>query len=724
MPPLVNKLRAFLALLTIAGLFAASWLPEFHEAEGFIAPNYCLLIALSVGALALIFSWRTPLQQSGVWFAYLVAAQGITLQLINAGSKIHFQHYRVIQGMSAPYDIVLLAFLGLLTIAVVQGIRPHAVAVTDWIRTHLGLPRVLMLMGALVVFGAFPSREIHNYFLELLFFAWVMAIQLACLVFGLMSVPPAKMNDWSTRVSGFLNRPGKQGKGIERLMLVCVTWVLLVAVLLATFSYERHPHSGDEFAYIYQANYFSEGRLDTPVPPVPEAVEGHFVDCNSERCISAVPPGWAVMLSVGAFFDAHWLVNPILAGINVILLFLMLDWLYDRYTARLGILLLSVSPWYLLMSMSFMNHIFSLSCALTAALSVAGMFRHRSALWGIPGGLAISMLALTRPLEGLMVGCTLLLVALSLPGWRFKLISAATLSFTSLIGGVVTLYYNQAMTGDSFRFPIMAYTDRTLGVGANALGFGPGKGVSWNGVDAFPGHGLADVAVNALLNTVAMNIELFGWGIGSLLVIVLLCMHRGLGWLQRVDRWMLFFIAVVFGFQSLYWFSGAMSFGARYYFLAIVPLIALTAQAVRHFETSPESPVSGLNRTGIMLAAIVVLSTSAMTTFLPWRAIDKFHHSRDMRPDIRYLIADGDLDSVLLLVSGKTHPDLISALVYSNTDPYGNGPLVAWDKSPSVRQRLLEAYPDRQVFLIDGPSLTGAGYRVTAGPVSARELLR
>ena len=82
------------------------------------------------------------------------------------------------------------------------------------------------------------------------------------------------------------------------------------------------------------------------------------------------------------------------------------------------------------------------------------------------------------------------------------------------------LIYNQAMTGDPFRFPIMAYADKTMGTGANALGFGPEKGVSWSGADPFPGHGLADVMVNALLNTVATNIELFGWGIGSLLVIL------------------------------------------------------------------------------------------------------------------------------------------------------------------------------------------------------------
>jgi len=717
-------MQIVIALFTITGLVAASWLAAFQDAEGFLTPNYCLLIALSGAILLITFSWHTALRRSALWFALLVTGQGISLQLIDAGTRIHYQHYRVTLGTLTTLDTILLTLLALQSIAVIIGFRGRIVPVIAWIRAHLGIRRFMVLFGAIVVLGAFPSRELQFFTLELLFSACVAFTQLGCLVLGLMSIPSSAMTEWNNRVTGFLNRPGKPIAGIDRLAIVCAAWTIGIAVLLAIFSYEQHPHVPDEFAYIYHANYFSEGRLYTPAPPVPEAVEAYLMDCNEERCISPVPPGWPAILAIGALANSHWLVNPVLAGINVILLFMLLHMLYDRFTARLGVLLLSASAWYLLMSMSFMTHIFSLTCALLAALSVAQMYRYRNAWWGFPGGVAIGMLGLTRPLEGLMVACTLGLAALFIRGQRIRLAPVAILTLTSLATGAIMLPYNQALTGDPFQFPIMAYADKVLGPGVNSLGFGPGKGAEWGGLDPFPGHGLPDVLVNALLNLDAMNIEMFGWGIGSLLPILLLLISRSSGQLAHIDRWMLFFLAVIFGFQSLYWFSGGPDFGARYYFLAVVPLVVLTVSATRKLgETLEVAPSSSSRGQTIILTGLLVLSISSLINFVPWRAIDKYHHYRGMRPDIRHMLAATDFGPALLLVSGKAHPDLNSALVYTATDPYGEKPVIAWDSSPSIRQRLLEAYPDRQVWLIDGPSRTGSGYRVTAGPLGTSELM-
>jgi hypothetical protein len=39
-----------------------------------------------------------------------------------------------------------------------------------------------------------------------------------------------------------------------------------------------------------------------------------------------------------------------------------------------------------------------------------------------------------------------------------------------------------------------------------------------------------------------------------------------------------------------------------------------------------------------------------------------------------------------------------------------------------VREKVLRAYPDRRVWILEGPSITGAGYRLAAGPLAASEL--
>jgi hypothetical protein len=722
-------MHILLALLGLGGLVGAFWLPWFRDAEGFLDPSVCLLFSLTAASCLLAAAWRNRLRQAAAWFALLIICQGLSLQLIDAGNSVHYQHYRLIQGVSTTRDAVLLALMLLPILAVAIGFRTKIWMVATWMTANFGKTRILLVALILVALGIFPSREPHAFAIELLASGIITATQLACLLLGLMAIPSDLLSAWNKRITAVIGEttsgPANSSSiSMYRLVMICAVWTVLVSAALATFSYERHPHIPDEIAYIFHANYFAEGRMGGPAPPVPEAVETYLIDCDDGQCVSPVPPGWPAMLAIGSRAGVAWMVNPLLAGINVILMFILLRQLYDPFTARLGVLLLSASPWFLLMSMNFLTHTFSLTCALAAAVSVALIYRRRQSIWAVPGGTAIGLLSMTRPLEGLMVASVLGLATLFMPGRRFRLAPVMILGFSSLLAGSAVLPYNEAMTGSPTTFPIMAYTDKVLGPGANSLGFGPEKGVSWGGMDPFPGHGLPDVLVNAALNLSAMNIETFGWGIGSLLPILLMLSSRSIRRIELVDRWMLLFISVIFAFQSLYWFSGGPDFGARYYYLALIPLIALTVQALKGLGRSmPAKTLSTTQASAATLAGVLVLCMATLTNFLPWRAIDKYHHYRGMRPDIRALIATQDSGPSLLLIGGKSQPDLNSAIIYSSTDPYGDEPVVAWDKDPEVRQRLLAAYPDRKVWLIDGPSRTGAGYRVTAGPMNSSELM-
>ena len=719
-------MQILLALLGLGGLVVAFWLPAFRDVEGFLNPAVCLLFSLAAAAFLLAAAWRTPLRRAAAWLALVIAGQGLALQLIDAGTTVRYQHYHPFRGAWSIPDMTALALLALQGLLAIAAIQSRIGTVSSWIRTHLGISGALLISGAMIVLGTFPSRELPLFTTELVFSGLIVLIQFTCLLLGLMSIPGQVLTQWGNRLDRFLAAPpGGASVTIDRVAIISAAWVICIAILLVTFSYDRHPHVPDEFAYIFHANYFSEGRLSTPAPPVREAVEAYLMDCNDNRCISPVPPGWPAILALGSAAGVPWLVNPVLGGINVILLFLLLSRLYDRGTARLGVLLVAASPWYLFMSMNYMTHTFSLTCALVAALSVVQMHRQQHSLWGIPGGVAIGLLGLTRPLEGLMVASVLGLATLCIHGRHFRLGPAVVLAGTSIATGSLTLVYNYFITGSPLHFPIMAYADRVLGPGVNALGFGPEKGIHWGGLDPFPGHGFGDVVVNAILNLNAMNIELLGWSVGSLLPLAVMVGARAGRWITTADRWMLLFILVIFGFQSLYWFSGGPDFGARYYYLAVIPLIALTTQAIQNLgATFTFGTLTVPQSRAAVISGAVVLSIASLTNFTPWRAIDKYHHYRGMRPDIGILLASGDFSNGLLLLSGKAHPDLNSALVYSAIDPYSDNPVIAWDRSDEIRQRLLEAYPGRKVWLIEGPSRTGAGYRVVAGPVEASELVK
>jgi hypothetical protein len=196
------------------------------------------------------------------------------------------------------------------------------------------------------------------------------------------------------------------------------------------------------------------------------------------------------------------------------------------------------------------------------------------------------------------------------------------------------------------------------------------------------------------------------------------------GRMRRSDYLMLAVIAAVFTAHFFYYFSGGPDFGARYWFLMIVPLVALAAHAVVMLEERLTSGTEKMTPAGgYVPAAVLTLCLLSAATFFPWRAIDKYHHYRDMRPDIRELAATHNFGTSLVLIRGHKHPDYTSTATYNPIDLRSEGPIYAWDENPSVRADVVAAYADRPVWIVEGPALTGAGYRVVAGPLPATDLI-
>src|SRR6185503_19959397 len=162
-----------------------------------------------------------------------------------------------------------------------------------------------------------------------------------------------------------------------------------------------------------------------------------------------------------------------------------------------------------------------------------------------------------------------------------------------------------------------------------------------------------------------------------------------------------------------YYFSGGPDFGARYWFPAIVPLVALT---VRGMQAVAESA-----GTRVWLAA-AALTAMTLVTYLPWRAADKYHNYRGMRADLR-AIADSRAFGADL-VRGQRFPDYASAFERNPVDLNARTAIYAWDRDAETRAAVLREYRDRRVWVVDGPSITGRGFEVSSGPVAALDLLR
>ncbi len=667
-------------------------------------------------------SMNWSVSRSSQWALLLAVGQAATLTMVRAGPRVGYQH------LVAPWELVghvpswALVVFALEVVLVLLGLRSHASAITRFLGDR-GWWRTVAVALVFVMTSATLSLSVLRYAAELLFAATIQLVHLGAVVLFAISLSDATLaraGAWMDRVLGAASpSDNAEPGGPDRFAWVLALFVTVTAILLAVFAYQRHPHVPDEVVYLLQATYLAAGKMSLAIPPVVEAFHVDLMTYDAHRWFSPVPPGWPFILTIGAFFGVPWLVNPLLGGLNVVLAYILLRELYSRRTARLALLLFATSPWNLFMAMNLMTHTATLTAALGAALAVGKMRRTVTLRWPMLAGIGIGVVGLIRPLEGIALAGLLGLWSLGARGRRLRFSPSILMTLVSVMTGALVLPYNQYYTGSMREFPIMAYTDAVYGPGRNALGFGANRGLGWPGLDPLPGHGPPDVLINANFNLFQTNTELLGWATGSLLLIATLLLW---GRLRRSDAFMVLVAAIVVGVHSFYYFSGGPDFGARYWYLIIVPCVALSARGLEslstHFTDGNARDARPRTLAGALLLVLVTL-----LVFVPWRASDKYFHYRGMRPDVRAIAADPTYQGGMLLVRGNRHPDYASAVVYNPMTFDSPAPLFVWDRGDSVRTSLVAAYPGRQFWVVDGPTITGDGYRIVAGPLSGAELL-
>ncbi len=662
-----------------------------------------------ISGIAIASRW----QKAAFWFSLAMVGQTFSLQLINAGYQLRYQHYKPISEWLSYPNALFAAGLLVQLIVVIAAMRQFIPGLVSWVRTSLRPWQVLILALCFFIPTTTVSPIPSVYLVEFVVAGLLQLLSLASLLLFAKAIPTDSIGTLRGMINRFVGDESVDGRISYGFPLTAAVFVTLLAVILNVYSYERHPHIPDEVAYLMQARVIASGSLTTPAPPVPEAFDVYLMKVDGNVWYPVTPPGWAILLSLGVLMGAPFLINPILAGINIFLCYWLVRRLYSSSVARLTTLLLAVSPWFIFLAMSFMTHMAALTCFLIAA---AGALKARETgrwRWGLVSGFAIGFISIIRPLEAVAVAGLIGIWAIGIGGRRLNFKAISGMALGTLLAGSIGLAFNASLTGKPLQFPINIYTDAVFGPNSNAYGFGPDRGMGWQ-LDPYPGHGPIDALINTNLNVSALNSELLGWTIGSFLMIgAFVCFAR----FRRSDLLMLGVIAVIYILHFFYYFSGGPDFGARYWFLMIVPLIVLTVRGVESLaedlrEHSPDADIRLYGAVG----ALVVLT---ICVFVPWRAIDKYHDFRGMKPDIRELAKKYEFGRSLVLVQGNQHPDYDSAFIYNSLDLSGDAPVFAWDRDEATREKLFEHYGDRPVWIVRSPSLTGRDYEVAAGPISA-----
>jgi hypothetical protein len=571
--------------------------------------------------------------------------------------------------------VAALAIEGLLTFLVLAGIARGAPAPLQGLR-RLGMVRLLMLLalGAAMAVSVTPYLaygHMASFGLQVVAGGALLALHLGC-VAALLSVP----------APGWARVPPAWAMAL---------FATVAAALLARYGFQMIPHVEDEVAYLFQARLIAGGALSVPVPPGPAAAYDYYLFAiRGAEWLPVTAPGWPAVLALGVLAGAPWLVNPLLTGGSVLLAHGVFAAAVSRERALLVAGLMATSPWVLGTGASLMTHavaLFALLLAWRLLVRAGGAVPSLTA--HLLAGLAMGWLFTTRPLEGVIAGGLTGLWLLAVA--RRGLPRVAAYGAGCIGTGLVYFAFNWAVTGTPLASPLQEYLSELWPGAGNAFGFGPDIGPpagSWGALDYRPGHSLLEGLVNTLNCLTALNRELHGWVIGSLLPVAaaLLWPRR----LVRFDLWLGLLAAVVLGVMVTYWFNDGFYVGPRYWYIAAPAIFALSAAGLLAFRDRllPEAGARAL-------PVLMVLCAIGLLVFLPWRTVTKYRGYNSFTAAIAEAARGGAFGSDLVLVKDRD----TFGVALSVADPFlgPDGPVFALDLGPEANAAVIAAYPDRKV---------------------------
>jgi hypothetical protein len=483
---------------------------------------------------------------------------------------------------------------------------------------------------------------------------------------------------------------------------------LACSILMAYFVTERLPHLEDEIAYLFQARTLARGALWAPMPPVPGAFFTPFVLVVNERWIGKYPIGWPLVLALGERFGAGWLVAPVLGALTVMLIYMLGRELYDRQIGALAGLLGLSSPFFLLQSSTYMSH--AASCFWTTLLMWSFLRAERvqeeggsGRWWAGLAGIAIGMLALTRPLTAVAVvfpfAVALLIRAVHSRRVVFLLRAYWPMIAIALLLVALQPLYLYVVTGSpttNLYTMVWAY-DR--------VGFGPefGRG----------GHTLAKAFQNAARDLRYWVSDLFGWPQASWVPLIPGLVFGVLEIRRERRKWPFLLLApfVALVIVHLAYWVGAWVYGPRYYYEGHAGLCILAALGLRGMirllaglwrRLRGRQAVESIWRLQprqlwpvfLLLAALIAVNG---LVYLPVRLRDWHGLYGITRNPINRLERLSDSEQILIFVDSP-HWREYAPFFYFNT-PWLDGPIVAAHAGSVERNaQVMALYPDHEVW--------------------------
>lgn len=625
------------------------------------------------------------------------------------------------------FETMLWSFVGLqAVVAIAILVRTRAWASVGGILRTFGVVRcaAFMLLGLAAAIGV--MRYVGQQTYGDLFKQFVaQALLLGVNILGLWALarawPDAALARVADRIGAAISLPGAPAahRPLDRILpWAAAAFTCAVTSTLALVVFEGKPTLADEVTNLFHAKLLAMGVLSAPPPPPAawEALRHDFIMVERGHWFSIVPPGWPLVLAIGVKLGAPWLVNPVLGALCVLLIHAVLRQVASLGLANIATLLLALSPWFLATCGTLMNQTVTLAAALLACWLLLRA-RDGERGWAFVAGAAMGLVFLARPLDGLLMGAAAgaWTIAFFLKNRR-QFLTVTLYGLGCIAVGGLTFPWNFHMIGDPLLPPLNHYFDLIWGPGANRLGFGADIGPpnQWGGgVDIWKGHSAPEALVGGQNMANALNIELFGWAVGSLsLVFAQILWGR---W-RALQAAMGLFVVAVAGAYALYHFADSFFIGPRYWFTMLAPLIVLSASGLAGLghRLAQEMSADAIRRLGGVILALCLFGVGG---FLPWRSVTRYFEHRGFNADYVRLAETHDLRGALVFVKAHTNPDFSSAFALNAPDLPAEKPIFVRDLGPDENRRVAAAFPGRPIYYVEGRDAQRPHATIVRGPL-------
>jgi hypothetical protein len=489
----------------------------------------------------------------------------------------------------------------------------------------------------------------------------------------------------------------------------------VLAALVALWARHRlfpaYSWNRDEPVYLWHVDVLRSGRLTATDGGHPSLFQPWLSARGDGELFTQYTLGWPLVLLAADLLTGSSGSAPMLGAALAVLgtYALGLEVLRDRRVATLGAALMVASPILAIQGGAYLSYLFTLGLGLLAGSLLLSGVRVQRTLPVVAAGGLLGWIFLTRPYDALLWGAAFAVGALvrERARWARCARSLALCAAAALPLVLVTLAYNQRVTGDWLRFPI------TVADPMDTFGFGPKR--------LMPSFEVIDYDLFTAVKATAKNAFLLPWFlVGSYVGVAL----AGVGlWQRRREPATLTLVLVGAVFPVgyvVFWGNHLSSMAARisgpiYFVPVYAPVCLLIASAlVRWWPDRPRA------------VRLIVVVMAVITVPL---AVNRFQVNRDIslqqapwRASVaavqgRGLVFVADTAPYLLYLNpfASNGPDLDDRILYASDGDPAMLDLIAEmpDRTPYLQQASVPAQEA-------GPRENPAAVDVSLVPVEVR----